>query len=460
MRTLLLTLLACSPLASAQNVLVVLIDDLGVDMVGAYAEGVDPPPTPTLDALADEGVLFRNAWANPVCSPTRATLLTGRYGLRTGITQVTAPVGPALSYEEVLLPELLEPAGVATAAIGKWHLSNNASGGLLAPNLHGFGHFAGLAIGIGNLLGPWNYELWPHTVNGTTRVVTQYATTQNVDDSLRFIAGEDGPWFCYLAFNAAHTPFHAPPTALHTYDLSGLDPVQDALPHYQAAVQALDTELGRLLQTLEPEVRAQTTVVVVGDNGTVPQASLPPFEPSHSKGSLYEGGINVPLIVSGAGVSAPGREVQALVNTVDVYSTVLDLLQVQAPDELLLDSVSLAPYLASPLTLPQRSFAFAELRPNQSESSSIASLQGAPGRPPIGGGGSLAPVLYLTPGFALRDATHKLLRHLNGKEELYNLVLDPYEQLNLLALGSLSGLAAAKYDSLSAQLDALLASAE
>ncbi|MHC5212536.1 MAG: sulfatase-like hydrolase/transferase, partial [Planctomycetota bacterium] len=133
---------------SRGNVLIVVADDLGVDMVGAYGEGSDPPPTPVIDSLASQGVLFRNAWSNPVCSPTRAALLTGRPAFRNGIGYIVdaSPNNLALPYAEVTLPEMLAlgtGGNYRSGAFGKWHLGNDSVGGALAPNLAGFDHFAG-----------------------------------------------------------------------------------------------------------------------------------------------------------------------------------------------------------------------------------------------------------------------------------------------------------------------------
>jgi len=357
---------ALDAVAHSGNVLLIVADDLGVDEVGAYGVGTSPPPTPFLDAIAADGVLFRNAWSSPVCSPTRAGILTGRYALRTGIgylVQTTAELG----LDEVTLPELLDAGtdgAYAHAAIGKWHLGESvAAGGALAPNLAGFDHFAGV---LANLKPPLtDYFTWEQVEDGVTTTATGYATTRQVDDALAWIDAAPEPWFCYLAFNAPHVPFHAPPPGLHSVDLSGAgDPLDDPRPYYEAAVQALDAEIGRLLIGIA-DLRERTTVVFVGDNGTPQQVSLPPFEPTHAKGSLYEGGVNVPLLVSGPTVVAPGRECDALVSTVDLFATVAELAGVEPADVLPegrpLDSVSLGPYLREPGRPSRRATLFTEL---------------------------------------------------------------------------------------------------
>ncbi len=130
--------------AAADNFLIIVGDDLGVDKIGAYGEGPNPPPTPTIDSLAVEGVLFRNAYAYPNCSPARAAALTGRFGFRTGIG---TPGGANLALEEVLLPELVA-ATHESAALGKWHIG--ANGDADHPNDSGFDYFAGALANIGD----------------------------------------------------------------------------------------------------------------------------------------------------------------------------------------------------------------------------------------------------------------------------------------------------------------------
>jgi arylsulfatase A-like enzyme len=151
-----LALGACSavfvPAALAQsNVLLVIADDLGTDKLASYSPaGEQPlPATPTLDALAASGVSFDNAWACPVCSPTRATILTGRYPFRHGV-KFALPGSQALALEEITIPEVLDLAqiqggpDVASGAIGKWHLQGTAVGGVDHPNLQGFDHYEGI----------------------------------------------------------------------------------------------------------------------------------------------------------------------------------------------------------------------------------------------------------------------------------------------------------------------------
>ena len=353
-----------------RNVLILLADDLGVDMVGIYAEGANPPPTPNLDALAAGGVLFRNVWSDPVCSPTRSTIQTGRHGTRTGIGNIVELGGAPLALAETTLPELLDQGtggAYAHAAFGKWHLGDDSVGGALAPNLAGYGHFSGA---LSNFFGGEDYFNWTKVVDGVTSQSSTYATTETVDDASAWIAATQEPWFCYVAFNAPHVPYHAPPPGLHTVDLSAAGPVPglDPVPYYRAMVSAMDTEIGRLLAEMDPAVRARTTIIFLGDNGSTAEVSEPPFDPAHAKATLYEGGVRVPLIVSGPPVTQPGRESAALVNTTDVFASVAALAGVDLTSQfpgLALDSISFVPQLVKDGLPSERKYLFAEaFQPN------------------------------------------------------------------------------------------------
>lgn len=394
--------------ATGDNLLIVIADDLGVDQVACYGEGTRTAPTPTIDALAASGVLFRNAWAHPLCSPTRAALHTGRRPFRTGIgTALAGANDPVLALAETTLPELVGAAGHATALIGKWHLGTNGIGGALAPNAAGWSHFAGALAGAVP-----SYYQWVRVVDGTARMHTSYATSTSVDDALAWIGARSGPWLCVVAFHAPHTPYEAPPASLHSEDLTGLDPNTTPRPFYRAMVEAMDRELARLLAGLGA-ARARTNVIFLGDNGTPGTIAMAPFTRSHGKGTPYEGGVNVPLIVAGPIVAAPGRESAALVEASDVFTTAAALCGVDAraalPAGTALDGVSFVDVLANPSAAGSRRSVFAERFDDGDEDA------------------------------CLRDARHKLIRRRSGSTEsfeLYDLVADPFEADELLA-GSL-----------------------
>lgn len=335
------------------NVLVIVADDLGVDMVPAYGVGSDYPHLPTIDGLVADGMMFHNVWASPTCSPTRATIQTGRYGFRTGIGSIVdlatsfGQTVDGLPLEEITLPEMLD-AGTkqryAHAAIGKWHLGSVGLGGPLAPNVAGYDHFAGILSNFGATA---TYFEWPRVVDGAVVTSTTYATTQNVDDALAFIRSAPEPWFCHLAFSAPHAPFHEPPAELHGVDLS----VGGARAKYKAMVQAMDTEMGRLFDSISPPTLGRTNVMFLGDNGTPGPVVPPNVDGTKAKGTLFEGGVRVPLIVTGPAVAQPGSTSSQLVHTVDLFATIADLAGVDLaatyPD-VTFDAISFAPLLADP----------------------------------------------------------------------------------------------------------------
>ncbi len=422
--------------AQGENVLIILADDVGVDVLENYGEGSTFPPTPTIDMLRDTGVLFRNAYSNPVCSPTRATILTGRYSIRTGVgTTVGHFSDSGLQFAETIIPEVLDLnplLGYHHAAIGKWHLTSDSQGGDDAPNLAGFAHFSGTLYNLTPL--PVDYFNWPKTENGETFDTQVYATTDTVNEAIEWINDQgDSPWFMYLAFNAPHNPRHAPPDELHTYDLSG-DP--SCLLLYQAMVEALDTEVGRLFASIPKEVLERTNIIFLGDNGTPGQVTQPPFVSDHAKLTLYEGGVNVPLIISGPQVVSPDRESEVLVNTTDLFATVLELMgvdvQASLPLGTVLDSISVLPVLQGQEFDP-RLYAYSEVFTNGGASHN----HGRTIRNPLG---------------------FKLIRFTTHPEEFYDLTLDPFESTDLLP-GGLDPIQQTNFDELTLMLDELIASA-
>jgi len=416
---LLVTLSFAAAVSAQDNVLVIVADDLGVDYVGCYGEGTNPPPTPNIDALASNGVLFRNAWANPSCSPTRACIQTGRYPFRTlvgrwiGHYQNPQNIG-LLQASELTLPEVLDAAGsgYAHALIGKWHLHDSFTPIDSPRTIGGYSHFAGSLEGQIP-----SYTSWTRVVDGAAAATTAYCTTQNTDDALSWISAQTSPWLCVLTYQAPHIPYHAPPANLHTQNLAGLTPQATThtpanIPFYRAMVESLDTEMGRLFATLGPGVMNATNVIFIGDNGSVQRQSVAPFDGNRSKGTPYEGGVNVPLLVSGPAVTQPGREVAALACAVDVFKTVIDLADAGAglPPFLPNDSVSLVPYLNDPQQAPIRQYAYTE------------QFNGTAWPDPMNNGHA-----------TIRDARYKLIhRYSGGGDELFDLQLDPWETNNLI----------------------------
>lgn len=414
------------------NVLVLLMDDVGVDAVSTY--GVQPlaPATPTLDRLAAEGVRFNRAWAMPVCTPTRAALLTGRLPHRTGIG---AGIGPfdatgGLPLAERTIAELLRdaPTPYATTAIGKWHLSSADTGGLDAPNQQGFDHYRGA---IANLLRGQttdgktpSYTRWEETHDGQVAWRTGYITEAEVDDALEAIRTLPEPWFVYVAFHAAHAPYDPPPGT------TGVAASKAA--QYAATVAALDAEMGRLLDEMGPDRLDRTMVVALGDNGTPPAAALPPFDQAPAKFTMFEGGIRVPFVVRWPGVAQPGTTSDALVSVIDVLPTIAAAAGLPASALPTLDGVDLGPALRDPAAGAAHALLFTEeFLPNGVSQPRLAEQ------------------------YAVRDARWKLIRFPEAGDYLFDLdglavEGDPVE----ITPGSPEE---ATRDRLSAGLDAILA---
>lgn len=440
------------------NILLIIGDDMGVETLSSYGVGESPPPTAALDEMAQEGVRFTNFWSQPICSPTRATMLTGRYGFRTGIGGPIPPqaFGPwpdppeksddapaewmvegrivetvtwGLTEDEYALPMAFKAndhLGYSTAAIGKWHLADARNGWLDHPNRVGFGHFSGLIIGE-----PHSYFAWNKTVDGKTSGATGYAPTDKVDDAIEWIDAQgDTPWFLWFAFNLPHIPFHLPPPASLQSDYSALDPstVPDPMskPHFRAMIEAMDTEIARLLAALDPDIRENTYVIFMGDNGTTSRTISAPFH--QGKNSVYEGGVNVPLIVTGPGVERNAVS-EVLVNSTDMFYTIMEMAGVDpedtVPEGITTDSVSFFSALSNPSGSSRREWIYAD------------AFRGSDGRSDRA-------------NYAIRGARYKLLKF-RGVEEFYDLQADPYESDDLL-LGDLSGEQRSAYETLKAEI--------
>lgn len=359
-------LAASAGAANPPNLLILLADDLGVSDVARYGVSTDPVNTPVLDRLAGRGVTFRNAWSNPVCSPTRACIQTGRHAFRTGIGFLVTQHSKALDPSEWTIPEVLAaatPTAYTSATFGKWHLGNSTVGGLSAPTVAGYGHFAGnLTSLIDNLE---TYSQWTKVVNGVAAPMVTYNTTDIVDDAIAWLATAPEPWICYVAFNAPHVPLHAPPSHLHTENLTGLPaPGIVPRPYFKAMVEAMDTEMGRLVGSLNGRLD-HTNIIFAGDNGSPQEVAIPPVLKEQAKISFFEPGIQVPLVVAGPAVRVPGSDCEALVHAVDLFATIAQLGGVDTaavlPPNHKIDGISLTPYLQDPGRPSLRKFNYTEL---------------------------------------------------------------------------------------------------
>ena len=454
---------------SAPNVLLILADDMGVEALSVYGLGKTAPTTAALEAIAEEGVVFNNFWSQPVCSPTRSTIMTGRYGFRTGVgrpiapgadgggsgplppplakpagapyevsgmgRRVESPVSRGLRPDEFMFPMALD-AGTGdayrTAAIGKWHMADADNGWLDHPRRAGIDFYSAI------MHGEDSYFTWRKNLNGEVIRETRYGLLDRTDTAIDWIEEQGAePWFMWLSYILPHTPLHLPPRDLLQSDYSDLSPTADTadnpLRYFHAMIEAMDTSIGRVLDSMAPEVRENTYVIFIGDNGTGSGSIAEPFQSGRAKGTVYQGGVNVPLIVSGPGV-AEGGVSEALINSVDLYATMLEMAEADVaeavPSRVHQDSVSFFPYLAKPDLPSMRDWVYADVF-----SGSFAGLPDA--------------------NYTIRNERYKLLRH-EGNEEFYDLGEDPYEHVDLLA-GSLSTAQQAQYRLLSDQFDALRA---
>lgn len=295
------------------NVLIVLFDDLGVDQVGAYGLNADTH-TPRLDALATNGLVFERAFAEPSCSPARASLLTGLHPRHHGIGRVVTPASPGLSPDLRSIADVLPPTWTS-AFVGKWHLAPDREQ-VRGPAEFGFDHYA---VTAGNLT---SYTLWErHDASGMT-LVRDYATTRVVDDALALARQMPEPWLLIVSLHAPHAPLHTPPSALLDADVgAGTPPARQ----FDAMVQAADREMGRLLDGLGAR-GDRTLKLVLADNGT-PSKNVDVFDQARSKSSVHEGGVRIPWVLSGPGVDT-GRT-RAMVHITDVLPTVAELAGVE-----------------------------------------------------------------------------------------------------------------------------------
>ncbi len=423
-----------------QNTVLIIADDVGTDYFGFCPDAADTAHTPHLGELARSGLVFSRAWTNPVCSPTRAGIITGRYAFRTGVGSViTGIASPQLDTAEMTLPRLLRnhaPIRYATANTGKWHLHSQAPATQrIYPNLLGYELYSGNFNGAIP-----SYYNWNRIRNGQLDTVTVYATTQAVNDAIAWLDTLDGtrPFFLWLAFNAPHKPYHKPPDSLiTTLGLPGTPAHIAANPelYYKASIEAMDTEIGRLMGHLDQlGLRDSTNFLFIGDNGS--EADVAQItDTTRVKGSLYEYGIHIPFLVSGPAVYMPGRTSDVLVSTTDIFATVLELsgfsnwLSFIPSAKLPVDSKSLLPVLKNDTT-HVREWIFTE----QFQATSAPK-----------------------DGKAIRNEEFKLIRFDNGNERFYHLLNDPDEQVNLLN-GVLTTGAALNYQQLCAVLDSLLGS--
>lgn len=361
------------------NILLILTDDLGWRDLGVY--GSTFYETPNLDNLARSGLSFTDAYAAaPVCSPTRASLLTGKYPATVGITQFIGGHGVGklcdvpyfhhLPLSEVSLARALHEGGYATWHVGKWHLGDQVTW----PEMHGFEINRGGCDWGQPKNGYFNPYGLPTLPDGPE---DEYLTDRLTDEAIKLVEGADErPFFLNLWHYAVHTPIQAPHALVKKYEEKaqrfGLDasevleegeyfPVQhkrtkrvtrrivQSHPEYAAMVENLDWNTGRLLDSLAQNGKLDNTIVIfTSDNGGLSTAEGSPTSNAplaEGKGWMYDGGVREPMIVSWPGVTKPGSWTDTPISSPDLYPTLLEVAGLPLRREQHTDGVSFLPLL-------------------------------------------------------------------------------------------------------------------
>lgn len=343
------------------DVLLLVIDDVGWPDLASV-------PTPNIDAIAEVGVSYDRFYSMPSCSPTRYQILFGRYGRRDGIGRIVtsylppAPDNPTPHHELLSLPKVAKSLGYRTAMIGKWHLGRDflASTLEVSPHLHGFDTFrAGAIANLGGGGGSGYFD-WLRVDDGFSDFTTEYATSAQRDEAVRWWIETDAPRLMVVNFSAPHGPYHAPPPETLP---PGWPVPTTARERFEAMIVATDGAIGEIMKEVDLE---RTLVFFISDNGT-PRGVAPnggggagPTDPlGRHKNTTYEGGIRVPLIVAGPNV-ALGERSKILVSAVDIVRTVADRLGVGRFQGGAEDSLSFSQNLRAPNMPGEREWAFAE----------------------------------------------------------------------------------------------------
>ncbi len=408
------------------NIIYVLADDLGWTDLGV--QGSKYYETPNIDRLASEGTRLTRYHNCQNCQPTRAALMTGQYGARTGVYTVggidrfdwrSRPLAPVqnvtkLPLDRTTIAQALKTAGYATGMFGKWHLGEDAE---YHPGKRGFDE-AIVSMGV-----HFNFQTSPKTAHPKEQYLADFLT----EKAERFIrAHKDEPFFLYLPHFGVHAPHEAKPDWIEHFKLKqGKGGHKN--PVYAAMIASVDESVGRLMTLLEKlQLSKDTVFVFSSDNGGVggyereglakgAEGSVTDNTPLRSgKGSLYEGGTRVPFIMRWPGVTKPGSTNDVPAIHVDVYPTLLEIAGAKAPENQPLDGASLLPILKDPSGSLTREAIF----------------QHFPGYLGMGPG-----KWRTTPVSLIEVGDWKLLEYLESNAlELYNLKEDIGEAKNLAAL--------------------------
>jgi arylsulfatase len=469
------------------NILLIISDDIGFDATTNMYPGViddlvqkygpsghnhpdyklidgRPASTPTLNALAESGMKFSQAWVNTFCSPTRTSILTGLYSVKTGVLDY---MGYLSQNHHSFVRDLKEKGGYSTAAFGKWHIAGLGQYPGMKPKEAGFDLFRGNLHGGVQTYWEWDYHIQDgsdppdqyRTEKAPVRSLpgiapTTFAPVVKTADAIAWLTEQeeknpDKPWFVWFAFNLSHITGQQQPNPMCVPNIDTLDEVSrkemegcigpdgefgsanvgscssEAL--MRAMTNTMDTMTGRLIETVD-KLDPNTYIIYIGDNGTWMFGEKREFidnmyitRRGRSKGTAYESGVRVSMAVRGPGIKA-GSQSDELVNGVDLFSTILELADLDVPESVpnrtgdgteVLDSVSIAPILfegAENLRDPNKGYMLAE---------------------------TINPVSTVKPNLrqvGARNATYKLICNENTEIEsctFYNLLDDPLEEYPL-----------------------------
>lgn len=330
-----------NPAPDTPNVIIILTDDQGWGDV--HAHGNDSLQTPTLDFLAQNSQNFDRFYVSPVCAPTRAAMLTGRYPARTGVTGVTNRE-EVMQAEEVTLAEIMQDHGYATAMFGKWHNGEQYPNNPLGQ---GFDHFFGFTAGHWN-----NYFNTTLNYNGEMIPTQGYISDLLTDSALAFIdKNQNNPFLCYLAYNTPHSPFQVPEQYFQKYKSMGFD---DKNASVYGMVENIDDNVSRVMKQLQQLALDQQTILIFftdnGPNGHRYNGSM-----KGVKGWVDEGGIRVPFYLYHPGKFNTAKHIKSIAGHIDILPTVLDLCAIEVPANLQLDGKSLVPLLEGTNSWTERS---------------------------------------------------------------------------------------------------------
>ena len=323
------------------NVILIMTDDQGWGDI--HSHGNNTIDTPVIDKLAADGARFERFYVCPVCAPTRASLLTGRYHLRTGTHGVTRGYENMRS-EEVTIAEALKQVGYATGCFGKWH---NGAHYPYHPNGQGYDEFLGFCCGHWN-----NYFDTTLERNGRPTKTKGYISDVLTDAAIRFIEkNKDKSFFCYVPYNAPHSPFQVPDRYFDKYKARGFD---DTTACVYGMCENLDDNIGRILKLLDRLKLSDNTIVLfLTDNG--PNTNRYNGDMKGRKASTNEGGIRVPLFIRWPGHIKPGTSISHIAAHIDLFATIIELCDIPMPKTLPQDGLSLVPLLkGKPESWPDR----------------------------------------------------------------------------------------------------------